>query len=93
MSAPIPARSWWERLSCARRPLNGAVTYMTGFLFRDVRIPNNAAIVAARLHVDPWGNQNGMPVSVDIRGEVQPQASDFGPTNQPLHFRPRTKPS
>ncbi len=71
---------------------NGAVTYMTGFLFRDVRIPRDAMIISAGgCAWRPWGYQSGTPVSIDIRGELQPQSSDFGPTNQPLHLRPRTQ--
>ena len=71
--------------------LDGAVPYVSGFLFRDVRIPRGAHIIAARLRLDPWGYQNGVPVSVHIRGELRPQSSDFGSTNQPLHERPRTQ--
>ena len=68
----------------------GAIPYMTGFLFRDVRIPRGADITSAKLVLRPFGNQSGVPIAVTLRGDLRPQSQDFNPDNLLLHLRPRT---
>lgn len=69
---------------------NGAIPYVSGFLFRDVRIPRNATIQSAYLELRPWGYQSGVPIDVQIVGDLRPQADDFNPGNLHPHLRPRT---
>lgn len=71
--------------------LYGTIPYMAGFLFRDVRIPQDAHITSAYLRLDPWGWQSGSPIQVDIVGELHAQAQDFNPANPFPHLRPRTR--
>ncbi len=68
----------------------GAVPYVDGFLFRDVRIPQGSQITAAHLELNPWGYQSGVPIVVEIAGDLRGQADDFNPGNWPAHLRPRT---
>lgn len=68
----------------------GAVPYVDGFLFRDVRIPHGAQITAATLRLQPWGYQSGAPIAVTLAGDAQGQASDFSPQSWWAHLRPRT---
>ncbi len=68
----------------------GAVPYVDGFLFRNVRIPRGAAITSAVLRLVPEGHQSGAPVAVTLAGELQPQAQDFSAVNWGAHERPRT---
>jgi hypothetical protein len=69
---------------------NGAIPYVSGFLFRDVRIPRNATIQSAYVELRPWGYQSGVPIDVQIVGDLRPQADDFNPGNLYPHLRPRT---
>ena len=69
---------------------NGSVPYVTGLLFRDVRVPRGAQITAARLTLDPWGFQSGIPIDVRLVGDLRPQSDDFNPSNLAPHLRPRT---
>ena len=68
----------------------GAITYLDGFLFRDVRIPQGSRITSARLRLIPTGAQSGTPVIVEIAGDLHPQADDFSPQNMAAHLRSRT---
>jgi hypothetical protein len=68
----------------------GAVPYVDGFLFRNVRIPQGSRITAARLELEPWGYQSGVPIVVEIAGDLRGQSDDFNPANWPAHLRPRT---
>ncbi len=68
----------------------GAIPYTDGFLFRDLRIPQGAQIISARLELQPWGYQSGIPVVVAIAGDARGQADDFNPANWPAHLRLRT---
>lgn len=68
----------------------GAVPYVDGFLFRDVRIPQGSQIIAAHLELEPWGYQSGVPVVVEIAGDLRGQSDDFNPANPWAHLRPRT---
>jgi photosystem II stability/assembly factor-like uncharacterized protein len=68
----------------------GAVPYVDGFLFRDVRIPKGSQITAAHLELNPWGYQSGVPIVVEIAGDLRGQSDDFSPANWPAHLRPRT---
>jgi hypothetical protein len=68
----------------------GTVPYVDGFLFRDLRIPRGAQITAARLQLEPWGYQSGVPVVVEVSGDARDQSEDFNPSNQWPHLRPRT---
>ena len=72
---------------------NGAVPYVSGFLFRDVRIPRNATIQSAYLELRPWGYQSGVPIDVQIVGDLRPQSDDFNPGNLRPQQRPRTSAS
>ena len=69
---------------------SGAIPYADGFLFRDVRIPRNSQIISATLQLLPWGYQSGMPVLVEIAGDLRGQSDDFNPANFPVHLRPTT---
>ena len=68
----------------------GAIPYVEGFLFRDVRIPRGADITSARLRVQPEGHYAGTTVQVSIAGELHGQSGDFSPSNWWAHLRPRT---
>ncbi len=68
----------------------GAIPYQTGFVFRDVRIPQWVQVTSARLRLDPWGWQSGVPVVVDLRGELRPQTEEFSSQGWLPQFRPRT---
>ena len=68
----------------------GAVPYADGFLFRDVRIPQGSQITAAHLELNPWGYQSGVPIIVELAGDLRGQSDDFNPGNWPPHLRPRT---
>lgn len=69
---------------------NGTVPYVSGFLFRNVRVPRGARITSAKLVLEPWGYQSGTPIEVSIAGDLRPQSEDFNPANLPAHLRPRT---
>ncbi len=68
----------------------GAIDYVSGFLFRDVRIPRGADVVSARLQVQPEGHYSGATVQVSIAGELHGQSGDFNPNNWWANTRPRT---
>ncbi len=68
----------------------GTIPYITGFLFRDVRVPKNAKITAAKLRLQPEGHYEGATVQVAIYGEERSQAVDYNPANTPLQKRERT---
>ncbi len=72
---------------------NGAIPYVSSFLFRDIRIPRNATIQSAYVELRPWGYQSGTPIDVQIVGDLRPQSDDFNPSNLHPHLRPRTSSS
>ncbi len=69
----------------------GAVPYQAGFVFRDVRIPQGAQITSARLRLDPFGNQSGFPIVVELAGELRPQVDGYSAFTWWPQFRPRTQ--
>ncbi len=68
----------------------GAIPYVAGFLFRDVRIPKGAQVTAAHLRLQPYGYQSGIPINVTLAGEAHGQSGDFSSLNWWAHLRPRT---
>ena len=68
--------------------LNGT-QHVSGFLFRDVRLPQGAAIITATLTLYRW-YQTGEPVVVEAAGQMGPQANDFSRANVWPDQRPLT---
>lgn len=69
---------------------DGAIPYVSGILFRDVRIPRGAQITSARLRMQPAGNYSGGAVTVSIAGQLAALPADFNPANAPAQGRSRT---
>jgi len=65
------------------------VQHVSGFLFRDVRLPQGAEIITATLTLYRW-YQSGEPVVVEIAGQIGPQADDFNRANTWPNLRPLT---
>ena len=68
--------------------LNGT-QHVSGFLFRDVRLPQGATIITATLTLYRW-YQTGQPVVVELAGQIGPQANDFIRANVWPDQRPLT---
>jgi hypothetical protein len=62
--------------------------YVGGFLFRDVVVPQSSQIVSATLRLTRW--YQGVPVVLELAGQLSPHASDFNPANPPPDQRPKT---
>lgn len=69
----------------------GAVSYQAGLVFRNVLVPQGATITSARLRLTPWGYQSGLPVLLDVRGELRPNTGEFSAFNWWPQDRPRTQ--
>ncbi len=63
--------------------------YVSGFLFRDVRVPQGAEIISATLRLNYWWGY-GLPVVVELAGQNSPQATDFSAKNLWPNQRPLT---
>jgi len=65
------------------------VEYVTGLLFRDLPVPRCAQITSAKLRMNTW-YQSGVPVEVEVAGQLSPQADTFSVENPWPHQRPKT---
>ncbi len=62
---------------------------VSGFLFRDVYVPQGAEIISATLRLNFWWSY-GMPVLLEVAGQASSQAADFSAGNPWPHQRPLT---